>query len=92
MVTEQSLKVLAEINPQIKNQLKVIYRSPALILGVSCFNEGTITPENRKLMTEILSTLNTDVYGKQLLNLFSTDRLVPFKEEYLKEYISIFER
>ena len=92
LVTEQALRVLKEINPQIEKQLKVIYRSPSLILAVSCFNENIITPEKKKLMTDILLNLHTDVYGKQLLNLFSTDKLVPYKEEYLKEYINLFEK
>lgn len=92
IVTEQSLKVLREINPQIEKQLKVIYRSPSIILGLSCINEINMAPDKVKLIRDILANLHTDAYGKQLLNLFNTDKLVQCKEEYLNDYLNLFDK
>ena len=92
MVTEQALNIMSEINPQIEKQLKIIYRSPSFIHGVSCFNGNTITPENKEIMTDLLLNLHNDAYGRQLLNLFTTDKVVPYKAEYLTEFIKILGR
>lgn len=89
LVTKESLKILKEINPQIEKKLKIIYESPSFLLGLSCFN-GNSNPSEIKKLSEIVTNLHTDSYGKQLLDLFIADKLVPFKEEYLKDYLELF--
>jgi ABC-type phosphate/phosphonate transport system substrate-binding protein len=89
LVTEESLNILKEINPQLEKKLKIIYRSPSLILGLSCFNGNSNSSETKRL-SEIILSLNTDSYGKQLLDLFVSEKLVPYKEEYLKDYLELF--
>ncbi len=90
LVTEESLKILKEINPQIDKKLKIIYRSPSLILGFSCYNGNSKNSEFQKDLSEILLNLHTDSYGKQLLDLFVSEKVVPYKEEYLKDYLDLF--
>jgi ABC-type phosphate/phosphonate transport system substrate-binding protein len=90
LVTEESLKILKEINPQIDKKLKIIYRSPSLILGFSCYNGNSKNSEFQKDLSEILLNLHTDSYGKQLLDLFVSEKVVPYKDEYLKDYLELF--
>lgn len=90
LVTEESLKILSEINPQIEKKLKIIYRSPSFLLGLSCFNGNSNSLEIKKELSEIILSLHTDSYGKQLLDLFVSEKLVPYKDEYLNEYIELF--
>lgn len=90
LVTEESLKILSEINPQIEKQLKIIYRSPSLLLGFSCFNGNSNSVEIKRDLSEIILNLHTNSYGKQLLDLFVSEKVVPFKDEYLKDYIELF--
>lgn len=42
-------------------------------------------------MQEILPTMHENQYGKQLLQLFGADKLILFKEEYLKSYYKLLE-
>ncbi len=90
LFTEQSLIVIRELNPQLEKQLKVIYRSPRLILGFSCINELKQNDIRTKEMFKLLTKLHEDEFGKQLMNLFVADKLVPVKNEDVQTYIKFF--
>jgi len=91
IVTNSSFNLLKELNPGISNQTKVIYSSEPLILGITCLNSQNTNSDNYKVMQEILPTMHENQYGKQLLQLFGADKLILFKEEYLKSYYKLLE-
>ena len=74
-----------ELNPGIKDQIKTIYTSEPIILGITCLNSKK-NEDNFNILKEILLSLHENEYGKQLLHMFNTDKLILFKEEYLKGY------
>jgi phosphonate transport system substrate-binding protein len=89
IVTNSSLNLLMELNPGIKNQIKILYTSEPLILGITCLNSNKKDTDDYKTLKEVLLSLHENDYGKQLLSLFGTDKLILFKEEYLNGYFNL---
>lgn len=89
IVTEASLNLLSELNPGIKNSTKILYSSEYILLGVGCLNSKKKNTSAYNILKDIIPTLHTSEYGSQLLNLFNADKLVPYKEEYLKNYLNL---
>lgn len=90
LFTEQSFKVVKELNPHLEKQLRIIYRSPRLLVGLTCTNEVKQYNASSKKLIDIFSKLHEDEYGKQLMNIFLTEKLVPVKEEDLQSYLKFF--
>ena len=77
-------ELMNELNPQVKEQLQVFTSSPRLLTGLLCFNKNIIgTPKEEKLRI-MLNEIHKSKYGKQLLELFSIGRLIPFSEEHIE--------
>jgi len=91
IVTEESFKLISEINPQLDKELRVIFKSPNYIFAVACLNLQTKDPELRKIFLDILGNLHTEPFGRQLLDLFRVEKLIPYKEEYLTEYMKLYD-
>jgi ABC-type phosphate/phosphonate transport system substrate-binding protein len=89
IVTNSSLKLLMELNPNIANQVKILYTSEPIILGFTCLNANKKNDENYRILKEVLPTLHENEYGKQFLDLFKAEKLILFKEEYLKGYYNL---
>ncbi len=89
LITNSSLKLLMELNPSIKNQIKILYSTNPIILGLTCLNANKKNDEAYKIFKEVLPILHENEYGKQFLNLFGTEKLILFKEEYLKGYYNL---
>jgi ABC-type phosphate/phosphonate transport system substrate-binding protein len=91
IVTNASFNLLKELNPGISEQTKVLDSSEPLILGITCLNSQNTRLDNYKVMKDILPTMHENQYGKQLLQLFGADKLILFKEDYLKSYYKLLE-
>lgn len=89
VVTDVALNLMIELNPAIKNNIDIISSSDYMILGLSCLNKKKKDSETYKNLGEIILELHENEYGRQLLQLFSVDKLVPFKAEYLDNYIKM---
>jgi phosphonate transport system substrate-binding protein len=92
ILSRRSFDVMAELNPQLRKDLRIIEASTPVATGVICIRKGCDSRQRERLI-EVLETLDRDVEGKQLLTLFRMSRLVPFRPEYmtsveafLKEY------
>ena len=86
LVSEESLKLISELNPQLEKDLMIIYQSPIYLSSIACLNKRSDEPELRKIFYDILENLHTEPFGRQLLDLFRIEKLVTYKEEYLKLY------
>jgi ABC-type phosphate/phosphonate transport system substrate-binding protein len=92
ILVRHSFEVMSELNPQLRNDLRVIEESRPLASAVIAIRRG-YDSRHRELLKEILSTIDRDTQGRQLLTLFRMGRLVPFEpsflattEELLKEH------
>ena len=90
IVTDVAWNLMIELNPSIKNSLKILSSSDYFLLGLCSMNKKKKNTGTSKTLSEIILTLDEDAYGRQLLQLFSADKLVPFKEEYLQNYLKLY--
>ena len=74
VTTRKSLKLMAELNPGVARELRVIAESPSVISAVMCFRRGVpqsvIDP-----MVAGVKAIHQSVAGRQVLTLFQIDRL-----------------
>lgn len=89
IVTESSMNLLVELNPSIKTKMEILESSDFILLGLGCLNKNKKDTDTYKTLKEIMLTLHKNEYGRQLLQLFSADKLVPYKDEYLQNYLRL---
>lgn len=82
ILSRRSFEVIAELNPQLRNELQIIDGSTPVATGVICIRKSC-NGRQREGLIEVLETLNRDVEGRQLLTLFRMNRLITFRPEYL---------
>ncbi len=89
VITDASLNLLMELNPAIKNQIKILYTSEPIIVGLTCLNSDRKNEIGYEVLKDVLPTLQENQYGKQFLDLFRAEKLILFKEEYLRGYYNL---
>ncbi len=89
IVTQRSLRVMAELNPQLSSDLLVLEESPPWPTSIIAVRKGLPT-QYQETIQEVLGTLDQNIQGKQLLTLFRMDSLVPFRPEYLSQLERLF--
>jgi len=82
IVTRLNLQVMSELNPQLSKELQVLEESPPRPSSVIAVRKE-LPARHKEIVREVLSTLDRDAQGKQLLTLFRMDRLVPYRPEYM---------
>jgi ABC-type phosphate/phosphonate transport system substrate-binding protein len=75
-------EVISELNPQIRNDLKIVAQSPPFPISMVCIRKS-YDREQKEALLEALENLHTDPKGQQILTLFKTDRLVPYSNASL---------
>ncbi len=90
IVSKASYDLLCELNPQILKQIRIIETSEPMLFGVIFFDTKNKDKERENFIYETLSTLNEDPYGRQLLDMFNVDRIVPFKDEYWQGFLQLY--
>jgi phosphonate transport system substrate-binding protein len=89
IVTNSSLNLIQELNPGIKNQIKILHTSAPIVLGITCLNSNKTGTEEYNILKEVLPSLHENEYGRQLLDMFNAEKLILFKEEYLNGYFNL---
>jgi phosphonate transport system substrate-binding protein len=82
LVHRAAFEMMAELNPQLQRDLKVLDSSPDTIPSVSCIRKG-YNPILKEALIDAMLSLHQEPRGQQILMLFREDQLVPFKESYL---------
>ena len=90
IVSKAAYNILCELNPQILKQIKIIELSDPLLFGVVFFDTKNKDKEREKLVYDTLVSLDKDTYGKQLLDMFNVDRIVPYKEEHAQSFLQLY--
>lgn len=94
IVYESSLATIAEMNPQVGRELRVVATSPALLSGFMSFAPGA-SPQLRAAIMSSAATIDATPQGRQILELFGRSAVVPFESRYLApslELIAAHER
>jgi phosphonate transport system substrate-binding protein len=90
VVPVSSLDTMAELNPQLRRDLKVLATSPAFCQGPICVRKDVLE-EWGHLLSDVLTTLHLEPEGRQLLTLFRIEQLVPFDDAYLEPTARLLE-
>lgn len=88
IIRELGLQTLAELNPQVGKQLKVIINSPPWVRGVIAYRKG-FASEKREVITRSALKLHQTPKGQQVLTLFKVDRIIPLLPEFLQTTITL---
>jgi phosphonate transport system substrate-binding protein len=82
LVARSSFETIAELNPQLRNELKILAQSPGFAASLVCIRKG-YDPILREDLIDVLRNLHTEPKGQQILTLFKTDKLVPCENAHL---------
>jgi phosphonate transport system substrate-binding protein len=75
LVRSGAWDLMAELNPQVKTQLRALAMSPPIIPGFTCFRRG-ISPALKRRILETSSASHTTPSFKQVMALFKVGKLV----------------
>ncbi|MDP1579013.1 MAG: PhnD/SsuA/transferrin family substrate-binding protein [Candidatus Didemnitutus sp.] len=81
LVTRAAFRTMAELNPQVGRQLRVIATSPSVVTVTFSFRANPDSPHRERLIAQVGRITETTM-GRQTLALFQTEELVarPFTE------------
>ena len=89
-VTERSYRTMAELNPQVAVETRVIAQSPEVLGGLTWISPSC-TGETRELALEASKTMHEKAAGRQILSLFGMRRVDLFQPQYLDSIRALFE-
>lgn len=90
IVTKASFELMCELNPTLLKEFNILEVSPALLFGVLCFDKKNTDTNRDKFIYDILTSMHNDVDGQQFLNLFSLEKIIPYKEIYLTKFLELY--
>ncbi len=84
LVDRSGYEVMAEMNPQVGEVLRVVSRSQPIVDTVACVRQGGWADEKqREDLLAALEEISSDPAGEQILRLFKFDGFTRFKNEHL---------
>lgn len=90
VVSKASFELMCELNPKLLKEFNILEVSPTLLFGVLCFDKKNTDKEREKFIYDILTTMHNDIDGQQFLNLFSLEKIIPYKEIYLTKFLELY--
>jgi ABC-type phosphate/phosphonate transport system substrate-binding protein len=90
IISKPSFEIMCELNPQILKQADIIEISDPMLFGIICFDTRSKDKKREQFLYNTLLSLTDDASGKQLLELFNVDRIIPFKEEYWQNFLKLY--
>jgi hypothetical protein len=75
---------MSELNPQVGSNLLVLAVSDPYLESITCIGRsGWPSERARQDLIQAMAEFHLEPNGRQILELFKVDQLVPFKDEYL---------
>ena len=90
-IPRQFFETMAEMNPQVANELKILVQSPPILRGLLVIRrdvEAKLKEEVRRTVME----MENNAQGKQILTLLRYDRLLPFQPGHLSSTLDCLPR
>jgi ABC-type phosphate/phosphonate transport system substrate-binding protein len=85
IVDAASFNTMKELNPQVGMKLRTVVASEPLLSIVACMNKsGWLSARHKEDTRLALGDLHTTPTGQQILTLFRTKKLLPFKSQYME--------
>ncbi len=89
LVDDWAFSTMAELNPQIQKQLKIISASPAIINTIIFFRKD-ISKEKKERAREAIRQMTVSDYGQQLLMVIKSDSIVKLELSDLDSFNQFF--
>jgi phosphonate transport system substrate-binding protein len=84
LVDHAAFQIMSELNPQVGSNLVAIAVSEPFLETVTCISRsGWVSDRERQDLIQAIADLHLEPNGRQILELFKLDQMVPFKNEYL---------
>lgn len=83
IVMRNSYEMMVELNPQLEKELKILAVSRDF-LGPIVSLRKDLSPRYKTIISKSLESLHKNPQGKQILTLFRTNRLLPYKPTYIE--------
>jgi len=92
IVNENSYHVMCELNPQVKNDLRVLASSQELLYGLFCATSKIDDNDYKlELLYKTVSGLELFPKGQQMLTIFKIQKLRRYKEEYIRNVTMLYQ-
>ena len=91
LVTRAAFEVMAELNPQLRQQLRILAISPTLVSGAFAFRSDT-TNAFRPQFLNAIDRLGNSQAGRQILTLTQADRIEVHPISLLDESLALITR
>lgn len=76
-------QTLAELNPQLKSQLKILRKSPIFAYGLNLLNKR-FNPEMKEAIIQVALDVGNFARGQQILKLFGMDKVLRYKPDHIE--------
>lgn len=90
LVSHGSFETMTELNPQLNSEMVILARSPKFARGPVCLREDIYQKYGDVLLNTLL-TMHTQPSGQQILDLFQSDRLVPWDPSHMESIVALME-
>ena len=91
LITESSFDLGCELNPALKSKIKILNRSGNLLEGVFAYRVG-VDLTTVKSIADVAIDIHKDVEGRQILNLFKIQKIIPVSEKDIVESQTIINK
>jgi ABC-type phosphate/phosphonate transport system substrate-binding protein len=91
IIRKNSYELLAELNPQINEKLKILHESEPILIVVLLMRKD-LSVDLKKMVIKSSQDLHKLHGSKQLMVMFHTAQLLPYKPEYLKNIENLYKK
>jgi len=90
LISTDHWQMLAELNPKMKERLRVVATSPEMVVGLLLFRAG-LAPDLKVRSRDALLRLHESPEGEQILRFGQIEKLVPVAEGDMDSALDIYE-
>jgi phosphonate transport system substrate-binding protein len=84
LANRAAFQIMCELNPQVGNNLVVVAVSEPYLENITCISRsGWPSQHDRQELIKAIAEFHLDANGRQILELFELDQMVPFQESYM---------
>lgn len=88
LVAAQGYEAMCEMNPQLKQKLRVLASSPSYVTNFMVFHKNC-PPAAKASLTKALANLHNTMEGKQALTLYQSSKLIPADLSVVKDALDL---
>lgn len=88
LVSRGGFLSMAELNPQVAEQLRIVKASPPIIPGVFCFRKDLVSTQKERFLREVLR-LHESVVGAQVLRVFKSDHMAEVTDDQVDRSVAL---